>query len=102
MAWWSLIKLKAYDVQGELVSLLRNYLQKCKQRVALNSQTSEWTEIISGVPQGLVLGPLLFLIYINDLPEGITSLCKLFADDISLFSKVRNINKSVNGLNADL
>ena len=48
------------------------------------------------------LGPLLFLIYISDLPDGITSLCKIFADDTSLFSKVHNISKSVNELNADL
>ena len=80
--------LKAYDVQGELLSLLKNYLQKRKQRVVLNGQTSEWRDIISGVPQGSVLGPLLFLIYINDLPDGLTSLCKVFADDTSLFSKI--------------
>ena len=49
-----------------------------------------------------MLGPLLFLIYINDLPDGLTSLCKIFADDTSLFSKVHNINKSANELNGDL
>ena len=97
-----LYKLKAYGVQGELLSLLKNYLQKRKQRVVLNGQTSEWRDIISGVPQGSVLGPLLFLIYINDLPDGLTSLCKIFADDTSLFSKVHNINKSANELNGDL
>ena len=52
--------------------------------------------------QGSVLGPLLFLIYINDLPDGITSLSRIFADDASLFSKVDSINESVNDLNADL
>ena len=74
--------MKAYGVQAELLSLLRNYLQKRKQRVVLNGQTLEWREIISVVLQGSVLGPLLFLIYINDLPNGITSLCKIFTDDI--------------------
>ena len=49
-----------------------------------------------------MLQPLLFLIYINDLPDGMISLCKIFADDKSLFSKVHNMNKSVNKLNADL
>ena len=97
-----LYKLKAYGVQGELLSRLRNYLQKRKQRVVLNGQTSEWRDIISGVPQGSVLGPLLFLIYINDLPGSLTSLCKIFADDTSLFSKVHGINKSANELNGDL
>ena len=94
-----LYKLKAYGVQGELLSLLKNYLQKRKQRVVLNGQTSEWRDIISGVPQGSVLGPLLFIIYINDLPDGLTSLCK---NDTSLFSKVHNINKPANELNGDL
>ena len=58
--------------------------------------------MISGVPQGSVLGPLLSLIYINDLPDGIISLFRILADDTCLFSKVHNINKSVNELNADL
>ena len=57
---------------------------------------------MSGIPQGSVLGPLLFLIYINDLPDGISSLCKIFADDTSLFSKVYDIYKSGSNLNDDL
>ena len=57
---------------------------------------------MSGVPQGSVLEPLLFLIYINDLPDGINSLCKIFADDTSLFSKVYDIHKSASKLNDDL
>ena len=51
---------------------------------------------MSGIPQGSVLGPLLFLIYINDLPDGINSLCKIFADDKSLFSKVYDILSNLN------
>ena len=58
------------------------------QRVLLNGQTSKWSQIKAGVPQGSVLGPLLFLVYINDLPEGLTSNVKLFADDTSIFSVV--------------
>ena len=57
---------------------------------------------MSGVRQGSVLGPLLLLIYINDLPDGINSLSKTFADDTSLFSKVYDIHKSVSKLNDDL
>ena len=51
---------------------------------------SEWCEVISGVPQGSVLGPLLFLIFINDMPELVKSFCKLFADDTKLISKIKN------------
>ena len=76
-----LYKLETYGIEGQLLSLLKNYLENHKQRVVLNGQTSDWKKINSGVPQGSVLGPLLFLIYINDLPDGITSICKIFADD---------------------
>ena len=97
-----IFKLKSYGVEGELLLLLKAYLRNREQRVVLNGQTSEWKRIYSGVPQGSVLGPLLFLIYINDLHDGISSMCKIFADDTSLFSKVLDVNKSVIELNADL
>ena len=96
-----LYNLKAYAVQYELLSLYCNYLQKWKQGVVLNGQTSEWREIISEIPQGSVLEPLLFIIYINDPPDGIILLCKIFGDDTSLFSKVHNVSKYVNDLNAE-
>ena len=58
--------------------------------------------MLSGVQQGSVLGPLLFLIHVDDLPDGINSLCKLFPDDTSLFSKVYDINKYLSELNVDI
>ena len=82
-----LFKLKTYDAVGELLSSLEFYLSNREQGVVLNGQTSDWRRINSGAPQGSVLGLLLFLIYINELPDGITSICKIFADDTSLFSK---------------
>ena len=96
-----IFKLKSYSVEVELLSLLKNYLQNREQRVVLNVQTSGWRKIHSGIPQGYVLGPLLFLIYINDLLDGIISMSKIFVDDKSLFSKVLDINKSVIELNTD-
>ncbi len=59
-----------------------------QQRVILNGCESEWETLLSGVPQGSVLGPLLFLIYINDLTDNISADMRLFADDSSLFAKV--------------
>ena len=97
-----IFKLKSYGAEGELLPLLKNYLEIREQRVVLNGQTSEWRKIMSGVPQGSVLGPLLFLIYINDLPDGINSLCKTFADDTSFFSKVYDTHNSASKLNDDL
>ena len=80
-----LFKLKQNGIEGNLLGLLRNYLRNRKQRVVINGSESEWGEIESGVPQGSVLGPLLFLIYINDLEDGIKSQIKFFADDTSIF-----------------
>ena len=68
----------------------------------LNGQHSSWADVKAGVPQGSILGPLLFLIYINDLPNGLNSNAKLFADDTPLFSVVHNINDLANLLNSDL
>ena len=95
-------KLKCYGVKGELYKIIENYLKNRKQRVVLNGQNSSWENINAGVPQGSVLGPLLFLIYINDLPENLISVAKLFADDTSIFSTVFDINKSADDLNKDL
>ena len=64
-------KLKSYGIYGNLLKLIENYLTDHKQRVVLSGQTSSWERVLSGVPQGLVLRPLLFLIYINNLPNGI-------------------------------
>ena len=72
------------------------------QTVFDESPTVDVRSVFSGVLQRSVLGPPLYLIYTNDLPDGITSLCKMFADDTLLFSKVHNISKPVNELNTDL
>ena len=97
-----LLKLKNYGVKGRLLNILNNYLHNRKQRVVLNGIESNWKEINAGVPQGSVLGPLLFLVYINDLSDGTNSIVRLFADDTSLFSRVLDINHSRSVLDHDL
>ena len=97
-----LYKLKSYGVEGELLSLLECYLRDQTERVVSNGQNSDWRKINFGVSQGTVLGPLVFLIYINDSPDGIMSICKIFAGDTSLFSKIIDTRNSQNTLNSDL
>ena len=103
-AWHSrlLFKLEGYGVEGQLLALLKDYLHNRKQRVVLNVQMPYWRKVNSGVSQGSVLGAPLFLIFINDLPDGITSICKIVDDDTSLFSKVYDIDISATELNSDL
>ena len=91
--WWHeglLFKLKQNGISGTLLRLFENYLHNRKQRVVLNGSKADYEDIKSGVPQGSVLGPLLFLIYINDLEENIKSQISFFADDTMLFSIVRD------------
>ena len=88
--------------KGDIINNLRDLTRNRKQRVVLNGQCSPWAEASAGVPQGSFLGPFLFLIYINDLPDGLKSECKLFADDTSLFFAVHHINGSASDLNEDL
>ena len=97
-----LYKLKSMGISGELYNLLESYLSGRFQRVLLNGQSSSWKPVLAGVPQGSVLGPLLFLIYINDFPNGLKSSAKLFADDTPLFAIIKDRNVSANILNNDL
>ena len=97
-----LFKLQQNDISDDLRNILSDFLRNRKQRVTLNGQSSSWTNVNAGVPQGSILGPLLFLIYINDLPDGLSSNAKLFADDTSLFSVVHDTNTFATELNSDL
>ena len=88
-------KLKCYGVDGKIYELIKEFHTDRKQRVVLNGQTSSWQNVNSGVPQGSVLGLLLF---VNDLPDGLQSNVKLFADDTCRFSIV----STSEAMNADL
>ena len=89
-----IFELKTYGINGKLLKLLENYLTDCQQRNVLNGPTSSWQNNYAGVPQGFILGLLPFLIYINGLPNRLTSMCKIFADDTPLFLTVNDKSNS--------
>ena len=97
-----LCKLKSTGIDGNLFKLIKSLLNNRCQRVVLDTQSSAWKSVTAGVPQGSVLGPLFFLIYPNDLPLGLTTNVKLFADDTSLFWIVNNASVSASRLSNDL
>ena len=97
-----LFKLNQNGISGSLLKLFEDYLHGRKQPVVLNGFYSDYSPIESGVPQGSVLGPLLFLVYINDLERNIKSNVKLFEDDAMLSSLVKDPVTSANDLNHDL
>ena len=85
-----------------MLETLTDFLKDRKQRVVLNGQNSSLANAEAWVPQGSILGPLLFLIYINDLPDNPSTNVKLFADDTSLFSVGHDITTSFCDLNYEL
>ena len=97
-----LFKLKTYGIQGQLLKLIKTFLTDMLQRFVLSGQSSDWKSILAGVHQGSILGPLFFLIFINDLHDGLQSIVKIFADDTSLFSPINNPIFCSNILNNDL
>jgi exonuclease III len=101
-------KLKSFGIGGSLLAWFSDYLTNRVQRVLINGAASEWLPVTSGVPQGSILGPLLFLLYINDLPSVLSddTLCAIFADDTKIYRHInshmdleilqRDINNALN------
>ena len=84
-----MLKLSNYGITGFTHKWISSFLQDRMQRVVVGGEHFEWSRVVSGVPQGTVLGPLLFLLYINDLPENLSSTCRLFADDCVVYNTIR-------------
>ncbi|MCG7875203.1 MAG: reverse transcriptase family protein [Candidatus Thiodiazotropha endolucinida] len=95
-------KLWGIGCSNEILKWFSNYLSGRRQRVVLNGETSDWAPVLAGVPQGSILGPLLFLLYINDIVRFIGCAIRLFADDTSLYIIVDCPTQSASLLNADL
>lgn len=95
-------KLYFYGIRGIALELIKSYLENRKQRVKTGNHLSDFMEILCGVPQGSILGPLLFLLYINDLPFAIDLASILFADDTSVLSSSKNISTLFEDINSKL
>ena len=84
-----LLKAESYGIQGDVLQWLRAFLIGRKQKVSVNGQVSGWSPVSSGIPQGSVLGPVMFVIYINDLPSSVKhALVRIFADDTKMYKGI--------------
>ena len=85
-------KLSAYGIEGKVLCWIADFLSPLKMRIMVRGEYSEWVGVISGVPPGSILGPILFLIYVNDIPDIVNCSIKMFADDTKLFRTVKIID----------
>ena len=93
--------MECCGISSDLLALIQSFLSDLKQLVVLNGKGSQWSTISADVPQGSVLGPLFFLVYINDFVDNVNSDVKMFIDDTSLFSTVTNDTVTAEVLNRD-
>ena len=91
-----ILKLKSHGMGNSIINWIEQWLTVRRQRVVFDGEVSSWKSVLSGVPQGSVLGPILFLVYINDLEEGVTGNILKFADDSKLFTKTKEIGDKKN------
>ena len=97
-----LFKLRKIGIGGSLIKWIESYLSGRSQRVVLCGKSSEFLDIFGSVPQGSILSSLLFLVYLNDIDENIKSDVYLFADDVALLNRSKNVNSFETELNSDL
>ena len=92
--WTGTPKLRYYGIRGQMLTCFSSFLLNCYQRVVVNGSQSSWSDVISSVPQGTVLGPLLFLLYINDITGNNQSNIRLFADECIVYHTIRSQDDS--------
>ena len=86
-----ILKLKSHGMGNSIINWIEQWLTDRRQSVVVDGEVSSWKSVLSGVPQGSVLGPILFLVYIDDLEKGVTGNILKFADDTKLFRKIKDI-----------
>ena len=84
-----ILKLQSYGISGKVLRWIEAFLTERGQRVIVNNVVSERVQVTSGVPQGSILGPVLFVAYINDLPEVVKSKVKMYADDTKVYKEIK-------------
>ena len=84
-------KIYHLGISGNTYKWIKNFLTDRQQLVTVNGKSSQWSKVTSGIPQGSVLGPVLFILYINDLQSKVKSHCVLFADDAKLFKELEQL-----------
>ena len=83
-------KVSSNGIKGNLLKWIESFLTDRQQYVTVKGHSSDWKDVLSGIPQGSVLGPLLFLLYTNDFPDLIKSVLKLFADDAKIYQRQKH------------
>jgi hypothetical protein len=96
-----LLKLERYSIKGNLPQWIGSYISAREQQVIIKNAISGKGNLKASVPQGSILGPLLFLIFINDIADEMIGLCRLFADDTSIGEKSYEMNILCNMVNTD-
>ena len=97
-----LLKLNRHGIDGPLLRWFRHFLTNRMQRVVIRSKYSDWSSVKSGVPQGTILGPILFIIYINDISTDLTSTVKIYADDTKIYRTIGSPDVDIPALQCDL
>ena len=86
------VEAQTYGINGSMLKWFYLFLTTWRQQVVVNGCSSDWSPVPSGVPQGSILGPLLFILYINDLPSAVCSTMKIFADDVAMYCSVKSVS----------
>src|SRR5664279_534893 len=96
-----MLKLQSYGIGSRVLKWIGDFLSNRRQRVVMEGVESAWTLVVSGIPQGSVMGPILFVCFINDLPTNVLSTIYMYADDTKLFRGIKD-NTDTRKLQQDL